>query len=608
MPTDLLAGATSDRRGYTRFMGVQGGRLVLGIVAVTALAMHASTALASTSATPLQAVPKPVTAPAQVVSLGYCEEDGGFYQSGSSGGFRWAAVKGVTAYTVVFNDGAYGGAEQRITVAAEDDGSWPADRPPEGEKHPEWNAPSGTHQIGWTGGAGFGPGSCAGYEPPDYSERLTNAHVEYYLDGEYVMGTVRGPCVNGSCPPLQGVKVTAKGPGGGSATTGASGAYSIKVRKGTYEVKAQKGELEFSPESKTVKVGTNKVKTVNFKARNPELKFKAKVTTFDETGSLRRVPGEPVRGARVSITGADVDAVKFTGRDGTATFKLRTTGNFDVAASGGKAPGSDTPRYIGLTGPETLTEAHLAGSPGDTAKFQLAPVCENRYATIYGERQPAGTEGDDVIYGWGAIGNGGDDLVCGQGALGGGPGDDRLALVGCRKENLSAIRADRTVAGDAGSDRITGTRCDDLLYGYNSLPLEGSVIEDPGSDIIDAGGGDDAVAGGVGNDVVKGGDGDDSLSGDNITDTDGPGWYAGRTGVSTGLGTLPDDDRLLGGRGDDYIGGVDGVDFLDGGPDKDILIGGYAPESAVDTCVNGEVFSHKGFPDSEPSCGNRKRD
>ncbi|MCB0866399.1 MAG: hypothetical protein KDB58_11865 [Solirubrobacterales bacterium] len=48
------------------------------------------------------------------------------------------------------------------------------------------------------------------------------------------------------------------------------------------------------------------------------------------------------------------------------------------------------------------------------------------------------------------------------------------------------------------------------------------------------------------------------------------------------------------------------VDFLDGGPDKDILIGGYAPESAVDPCVNGEVFTHKGFPDTEPSCGNKK--
>lgn len=579
-------------------MGVRGGLGFLGFAAVLAPAL-----LGPTGA--LGSEPKLVTAPAQVTSLGYCEEDGGYYQSGSSGGFRWTAVKGVTAYTVVFNDGAYGGAEQRIAVAAEEDGSWPADNPPEGVNHPEWNAPSGTHQVGWTGGAGFGPGSCAGYEPPDYSERLTNAHVEYYLDGEYVLGTVRGPCRDGACPPLGGVKVTAKGPGGGSATTSASGAYSIKVKKGEYKVTARKGDLEFSPESKTVKVGTNRSKTANFTAKYPERKFKAKVTTFEETGSLRRVPGDPVRGARIAITGPDVEAVKFTDKDGIATFKLRTDGGFDVTASGGKTKASGTPLYVPITGTTTLTEAYLGGNPGDTAKFQLAPVCENRYATIYGESQPQGTEGDDVIYGWGASGNGGDDLVCGQGSLGGGPGDDRLSLVGCRKENLSAFKADRTVAGDAGSDRITGTRCDDVLYGYNITPIEGSITEDPGTDIIAAGAGDDAVAGGVGNDVVKGGEGDDSLSGDNITTDDGPGWYAGRTGVSTGLGELPDDDRLLGGPGDDYLGGVDGVDFLDGGPDKDILIGGYAPESAVDTCVNGEVFSHKGFPDSEPSCGRK---
>lgn len=550
--------------------------------------------------------PKLVIAPAEVISLGYCEEDGGFYQVGTAGGFRWTAVKGVTAYTVVFNDGAYGGAEQRIPVTAEEDGSWPGDRPPEGEKHPEWNAPSGTHQVGWTGSAGFGPGTCADYEPPDYSGRLTNARVEYYRDGEYVVGTIKGPCVKRVCPPLEGVKVTAKGPGGGSATTNSFGTYSIKVKKGTYEVVPRKGELEFSPETRTVKVGANRARTADFTAKHPELKLKARVTSFDESPSLRRVPGEPVRGARISVTGADVEATKFTGKDGVATFKLRTLATLQVTASGGRTKVSGTPRYLGTVDGDTLTEATLAGSPGEVTKFQLAPVCENRYATSYGREQPRGTEGDDVIYGFGAIGNGGDDLVCGQGALGGGPGDDHLALAGCRGAGRSAARADRIVAGDAGSDRIRGSRCSDLLYGDTPQLPSGTIVVDTGTDTIDAGGGDDAASAGPGNDIIRGGDGDDSISGDAITDT-AAGWYAESTSAGTGLGEVSDDDRLLGGAGEDYIGGVDGADFLDGGPDRDILIGGYAPVGAVDLCINGEVNGHRGFPDADPSCEVSKR-
>lgn len=586
-------------------MGIRGGLGFLGCLGLLASGLLAPAgALASSGIDPLGAEPKLVTAPAEVWSIGYCEEEGGFYQVGTSGGFRWAAVKGVTAYTVVFNDGAYGGSEQRISVAADEDGNWPGDRPPEGENHPEWNAPKGIHQVGWTGGAGFGPGSCEGFEQPDYSGRLTNAHVEYYLSGEYVIGTVRGPCGNGVCPPLAGVKVTAKGPGGGSATTNAGGGYTIKVKKGTYKVSARKGDLAFSPESHKVKVGANRVATANFKAKSQKLKFKAKVTTFDETNSLRRVPGKPVRGARVTITGAGVDASKVTDKDGIATFKLRTDEGFDVTAEGGKAGISGTPLYVG-TGAETVTVAHLLGGPGDTAKFQLAPVCENRYATIYSPEQPRGTEGDDVIYGYGAIANGGDDLVCGQGSLGGGPGDDRLTLVGCRGPAGSAARSDRIVSGDEGSDRLKGSRCADILYGDSARAAEGPILVDAGIDIIDAGGGDDAASGGPGNDVIRGGDGDDSISGDAITDL-AKGWYAEATSVPSDLGGPPDDDRLLGGEGDDYIGGVNEVDFLDGGPDKDILIGGYAPESAVDTCINGELFTHKGFADATPSCDNRK--
>ncbi len=66
----------------------------------------------------------------------------------------------------------------------------------------------------------------------------------------------------------------------------------------------------------------------------------------------------------------------------------------------------------------------------------------------------------------------------------------------------------------------------------------------------------------------------------------------------------------IGGRGDDYIGGVDGSRLQSTSwtgvrtvtsPDRRLRL-----ESAVDPCVNGEVPAHKGFPDTEPLRGNAK--
>jgi hypothetical protein len=214
-------------------------------------------------ATASRAIPKPQIGSAYVYTFKHQEESDGYCTGGSAGIIRWPAVKGVDAYTVVFNDGAYGGAEQRIPVAADAEGNWPGDKPPEGETYPDANAPKGEHQMGWTGGAYFGPGPCQP-DTADYSSRLTNAHTEYFREGEYIDGTVKGPCEDDGCPPTPGVKVTANGSGGGSDTTDSAGKYSIKVKKGSYTVTPSKGDFKFGPKSKRVSVRTNSTATANF--------------------------------------------------------------------------------------------------------------------------------------------------------------------------------------------------------------------------------------------------------------------------------------------------------------------------------------------------------
>ncbi len=212
---------------------------------------------------PRAATPQVQIGPAYVYTHTHQEFADGWCTGGAGGYIRFAAIKGVTSLTVVFNDAAYGGAEQRVSVFADAEGNWPGDHPDDWETYPDLVPPKGEHQIGWTGGAYFGPGECQP-DNSDYSTRMTNAHTEYYREGEYIDGQVIGPCEDGACPPAKGVKVSAKGSGGGSDTTQSSGRYSIKVKKGSYTVVPNKGNLQFNPKSKKVTVGTNKTGRADF--------------------------------------------------------------------------------------------------------------------------------------------------------------------------------------------------------------------------------------------------------------------------------------------------------------------------------------------------------
>jgi hypothetical protein len=209
------------------------------------------------------ATPQVQIGPAYVYTHTHQEYSDGYCSGGGAGYIRFAAIRGVTSLTVVFNDAAYGGAEQRVPVSADAEGNWTQDHPEGSDTYPDLVPPKGEHQIGWTGYAYFGPGECQP-DNADYSGRMTNAHTEYYREGSYIDGQVTGPCEDGTCPPVKGVKVTARGSGGGSDTTTESGRYSIKVNKGNFTVTPKKGDLGFSPRSKKVSVGTNKTGRADF--------------------------------------------------------------------------------------------------------------------------------------------------------------------------------------------------------------------------------------------------------------------------------------------------------------------------------------------------------
>jgi uncharacterized repeat protein (TIGR01451 family) len=176
---------------------------------------------------------------------------------------------------------------------------------------------------------------------------------------------------------------------------------------------------------------------------------------------------------------------------------------------------------------------------------------------------------------------------------------------------LTALpRAECTVIGTAGNDRLTGTPGDDVVCGLG------------GNDVLLGLDGDDVLYGGTGRERLVGGAGDDRLVGEGGMDTAS---FAGAQrsiranlarGRASGAGVdrlsrverlvgsrygdilrgVRGANRLSGGRGADKLygrGGRDslrggaGADYLSGGPGRDRLSGG----AGRDRCVGGRAAS-----------------
>ncbi len=93
---------------------------------------------------------------------------------------------------------------------------------------------------------------------------------------------------------------------------------------------------------------------------------------------------------------------------------------------------------------------------------------------------------------------------------------------------------------------------------FNASPRPCTITGTPGSDRLRGTRGDDVICGLGGDDTIDGRDGDDALFGD-----------GGRDRIEGG----DDDDTLYGGEGDDRLDGEHGTDVLSGGPGFDVLRG-----------------------------------
>ena len=194
--------------------------------------------------------------------------------------------------------------------------------------------------------------------------------------------------------------------------------------------------------------------------------------------------------------------------------------------------------------------------------------------------------GDDVIAGSGAgevlDGGLGDDVLSGAGGadiLSGGPGDDRL-LGGDGDDTLDGGDQVDTLDGGAGADRLGGgAGGDTVTYALRQAAV--SAAADGGANDGEAFEGDDIATdvehliGGAGDDVLGGTEAANVLDGrggeDRLDGGAGPDLLRGEGG----------DDMLLGRDGDDMLDGGDGADVLEGGAGHDDHIAG-AGDDAVE--------------------------
>ena len=193
-------------------------------------------------------------------------------------------------------------------------------------------------------------------------------------------------------------------------------------------------------------------------------------------------------------------------------------------------------------------------------------------------------------------GNGNDNLASGPGpaTVTGGAGDDTITA-GPSKDRLD---------GGDGADRLAGGAGDDTLLGGNGAD---GLVGGPGNDTLDGGLGADTFNGSEGTDTVTYASRTNPIIADitdSATETADDGEAGERdfiattvenliggsgndrlTGTTYGFTTAPPtgftrNNRLVGGRGNDIINGLDGNDSLNGGLGTDQLIGGAGTDTA----------------------------
>ncbi|HEV7322894.1 MAG TPA: cadherin-like domain-containing protein [Ensifer sp.] len=333
-------------------------------------------------------------------------------------------------------------------------------------------------------------------------------------------------------------------------------------------------------------------------------------TVLGGAGDDTIVTGPSAEEARSTAAPASDGNDHYSGGEGTDTLDASTTTSaitvdLEAGTASGAEIGSDTIDSI---------ENVIAGSGNDHLNGNAA------------DNTLIGNDGDDVI-----TGNGGNDTIIGgngNDVVDGGSGNDTILVVAFDRKSdaandgndvysggdgvdtldlsalVQAVLADmeagiaqgeeigedriegfEIIVGGRGSDRISGSRGDDMLFG---------------------GLGDDRLRGRDGDDVLVGGAGDDELKGEDGADTfvvvlvpgadDGDDTIEGGTGLDTydasaatqaividldhgiaagveiGADTLNSIEVAIGGKGNDVIVASDAVNFLAGGAGADIFV------------------------------------
>lgn len=304
----------------------------------------------------------------------------------------------------------------------------------------------------------------------------------------------------------------------------------------------------------------------------------------------------PCADGAVPATVTNVDTIEVTGGDGTQEFTLYLEmgvlgpGATDEAGDGDEIEvdvdlgAGDADRFIlyGSYDPEwfTVTGAGLvnlnAAEATDDVDVTLAGV---EHLDVFSSR------GDDVIDATGYTGrfygNAGDGADTVYGALG--------ASLGFSK--LDGLTGNDKLYGGPGADEIAGFYGDDLMVGND------------GDDMFQSGANDDDA------DVIRGGNGVDTMSylarSNAVRITLDGSANDGEIAGAEGDNVFGDVEVLVGGKGNDVLGGNrkgntlkgrDGNDDLDGGAGRDRLEG----ETGADTLEGGVGIDEMyGGPDND---------
>ncbi len=250
------------------------------------------------------------------------------------------------------------------------------------------------------------------------------------------------------------------------------------------------------------------------------------------------VPGHTYRLRLRSVISSSVASIGLLGTSTLGFDNVRLSVS-DGANTGGPNPGPN-PEIEVID--RTLTDRQISelilryGINSEVGKGEGGSLIPRAECTIIG------TPGPDRI-----VGTPGNDVICGRG------GNDVILGGGGRD----------VIDGGDGSDRLNGGPGGDLLLGLR------------GNDRGNGGAGNDAIGGGAGRDILSGGAGKDRISGrsgnDRIAGNGGADRLAGAAGR----------DRLNGGGGHDRIAGGAGADRI-GARDRtrDVVLGGGGRDTA----------------------------